>query len=656
VTAEKSTRYTDSHSQGSRTTRRALDREEDRHKGDRTIKRIWIQGFAVCVIGSFASACVGQLRVLVDQVGYETRSPKQALVLGTDKDHPQQFSLIDDATGKTVLTGKLTPSGQVDAWGGRVFWTADFSQWQTPGHYSIQTDQTSSCAFDIEDNLLERDTLSNVIFYFKGQRSTGLIDKADTHLPLPPGQTGFVDVHGGWYDATGDYGIHLSHQNLTSYFNPQQVPLVAWTLLKSYRVLESRHDDNFTEYERRLLDEGLFGADYLVRLKRPEGSFFESINGPGKDKLPQDRAIGNPNWRTQIKKTVSDSTEQIMSATGPHAYEASFRSGAGMAIASLALASTMPADGEFSRAVYLRTAEEAFQFLEAHNRELLNDGKENILDDYCALMAATELYRATKQEVYRTAADKRAAHLMARLATRENYHDYWRADDASRPYFHPSDAGLPVVSLLEYAEIASPAAQKQVHDTVERSLRFELSVTTEVNNPFGYARQLVRMGDGKVRSAFFFPHDTEAAPWWQGENARLSSLAAAARMAAPLFADKPEFQSQLQSYAWNQLHWILGRNPFDASMLMGSGHGNAPYMFFRSYKYTSAPGAIINGITSALDNEDGIAFNQGYAVTGQDEDWRWTEEWLPHAAWYLYAVSLPHQWLYAPCRISRSSC
>jgi hypothetical protein len=30
-------------------------------------------------------------------------------------------------------------------------------------------------------------------------------------------------------------------------------------------------------------------------------------------------------------------------------------------------------------------------------------------------------------------------------------------------------------------------------------------------------------------------------------------------------------------------------------------------------------------------------------VTGNDEDWRWTEQWLPHAAWYLYAVSLPHR-------------
>jgi hypothetical protein len=566
-------------------------------------------------------------------------------VLGTQNESPHDFTLIDSATGKTVFAGDLKPAGKVYAWSGAwgdTYWTADFSDFKTPGHYVLDVRDAHSCAFAIEDDLLERDTLSNVLYYFKGQRASGLMDQADRHLPLPD-RSGFVDVHGGWYDATGDYGIHLSHQNLTSYFNPQQVPLVAWSLLKSYLVLEARNDDNFSEYERRMLDEGLFGADYLVRIKRPGGSFFESITAPGKNKLAKDREIGNPNWRTQIKKTASDTTEQIFSATGPHAYEASFRAGGGMSIAALALASTMPVDGDFPRSTYLQTAEDAFQFLSQHNRELLNDGKENILDDYCALMAATELYRASHDEKYMTAADQRATHLMARLTTTGKYRDYWRADDGSRPFFHPSDAGLPVVSLLEYAEIASPAAQKQVHETVERSLRFELSVTTEVNNPFGYARQLVRMGNGKVRSAFFFPHDTEAAPWWQGENARLASLAAAARMAAPLFADDPAFHAQLEDYAWHQLHWILGRNPFDVSMLTGSGQGNAPYMFFRSWKYTNAPGSIINGITGGVDSEDGIAFNEGYAVTGKDDDWRWTEQWLPHAAWYLYAVSLPHR-------------
>jgi hypothetical protein len=584
---------------------------------------------------------------VVDHVGYEVNAPKQGIVVVEDGDAaaPKTFSLIDVASGKSVLTGAVKAAGPVERWGMMSFWLADFSAWKQQGHYrlSVQTSKgpAESCEFEINNDLLERETLSKVVFYFKSQRASGDFDRADAHLPLPDGK-GFVDVHGGWYDATGDYGIHFSHQNPTSYFNPQQVPLVAWTLLKSYLVLDARKDDNFSEYKRRMLDEGLFGADFLVRMKRPGGSFFESITAPGKQKLARDRVIGNPNWKTQIKKSASDSTERIGAADGPHAFEAGYRAGAGVAIAALALANTMPQDGDFKRAEYLKTAEDAFVFLEAHNSELLNDGKENILDDYCALLAATELYRATQKAAYRDAADRRADNLMSRLTSSDKYHDFWRADDGARPYFHPSDAGLPVVSLIEYARIATPARQAKVRDVVGRSLHFELSVTAEVNNPFGYARQLVRTGKGSVRTAFFFPHDTEAAPWWQGEDARIASLAAAARLAAPLFKDDPKFQAQLEDYAWNQLHWIDGRNPFDASLLMGSGHGNAPYMFFESYKYASAPGGIVNGITAAINDEEGIAWNQGYAATGTDDDWRWTEEWLPHAAWYLYAVSLPH--------------
>lgn len=586
--------------------------------------------------------------ILVDQVGYERQADKQAIVAADAKHALHDFQVIDTSTGKPVYSGTLLDTGSVDKWGMQHYWRADFSSVKTPGRYALelkdQDNNVRSDEFLVQDDVLERNTLSNVIYYFKSQRASGEMDKADRRLPHPDGQPGTLDIHGGWYDATGDYGIHLSHQNLTSYFNTQQLPLVVWSLLRSYQQLDARHDPNFKQYLRRLLDEGLFGADFLVRDKRLEGSFYESIDAPGKDKLAQDRRIGDPNWRTQIKRSAGDNGEKIeQPLRGPHAYESSFRAGGGMAIAALALASTFPdADGDFTRRDYLRTAEAAYRFLDAHNKELLNDGVENIVDDYCALLAATELYRATHDEIWRQAADHRAQSLMARPVTHDGQKDYWRADANTRPFFHPTDAGMPVVALIEYGQIATPAQQKAVRDVVRRSLNYELHVTGEVNNPFDYARQLVRMGNGAVRTAFFFPHDTEAAPWWQGENARLASLAAAARMAAPLFVDDPVFHAQLEQYAWNQLHWILGRNPYNTSMLMGSGQRNAQYMFFRSYEYTSAPGAIINGITAGLDDEDGIAFNLGYAQTGRDDDWRWTEQWLPHDAWYLYAVSLPH--------------
>lgn len=610
------------------------------------MRPLWNALWAIGCFGVFVLPSFARLAVLTDQVGYETDAPKIAIVMGTGQDRPRRFSLIDTASGKAMLQGNLIPSGRVKGWGGRVFWKADFSSWTKPGVYIIEAYESAgnaqSCIFSIDSDLLERKTLSNVVYYFKGQRASGATDRADRHLRLPDGR-GFADLHGGWYDATGDYCIHLSQLNFTSYFNTQQVPLAAWSLLKSYRVLETRKYSNFSEYERRMLDEGLFGADFLVRMKRPEGSFFQDINAPGIKKLPQDRTIGDPNWRPEIKKKPTDAGGRFPAATGPYAYQVSFRSGGGMAIAALALASTMPDHGDFSNADYLQAAEQAFAFLSAHNRELLNDHTENILDDYCALMAATELYRATHKQMYLAAAGRRAHSLMDRLISKGPYHNYWRADNGKRPFFNPSDAGLPVVSLLEYFQIASPANQRQVKSAVKRSLQFELATTADVNNPFGYARQLVRLGNGTIRTAFFFPHDTEAAPWWQGEDARIASLAAASRMAAPLFTGDPGFQKQLESYAWNQLHWILGRNPFDICLLVGSGHKSPVYMFFKSYKYTNAPGAIVNGITAGLHDEDSIAWDQGYAVTGQDSDWRWTEQWLPHDAWYLYAISLPHE-------------
>jgi hypothetical protein len=107
---------------------------------------------------------------------------------------------------------------------------------------------------------------------------------------------------------------------------------------------------------------------------------------------------------------------------------------------------------DISRARYLQAAEEAFHFLDRHNRELLNDGVENILDDYCALMAATELYEASHEETYRTSVALRTQSLMARSTTSGAWHDNWCADAGTRPYFHPSDAGLPVISLLMGAD------------------------------------------------------------------------------------------------------------------------------------------------------------------------------------------------------------
>src|SRR5277367_2649624 len=139
--------------------------------GRTTVRCAKVFGLAA-VIGGFFSAqvCRSQMRVLVDQVGYETHAPKQAIVAGSAKDRPEKFALIDTDSGKTVLTAELKPAGKVYAWPDQVFWTADFSAWQKTGNYSLRVDAggavATSCAFEINDDILERETLSNVVFYF----------------------------------------------------------------------------------------------------------------------------------------------------------------------------------------------------------------------------------------------------------------------------------------------------------------------------------------------------------------------------------------------------------------------------------------------------------------------------------------------------------
>lgn len=582
--------------------------------------------------------------ILTNHLGYDPFGPKHGVIQGSASDQFEMFAVKTYPEGVLVFQGKTSPAVSVPKWRDWHYWELDFTELEREGTYIIEAQDREhvirSFPFRVQKDILERATLSDVLYYFKAVRSSGAIDRADRKIAFDGSKRKPVDAHGGWYDASGDYGIHMSQLDFASYFNTQQVPLVVYSLGKTRELLEARDDPNFRQIRRRLLDETAYGADFLVRMRAPGSSFYESIGDKNPEKKPEDRRIEKvmKGFSVYVEKPTGKSpAPEAFDETGQ--YEVSYRSGGGFAIAGLAVAARAPIGGEFENATYLKTAEEVFAFLEAHNTELLNDHKENILDDYCALVAATELLRTTRKPVYAQAARYRANRLLGRLVSSGGYKDYWRADDQDRPFFNASDAGAPIVALVEYYSLADKTEQTRILDIVKRSLGFELSVTREVSNPFGLARQYVQNKQGLRRTSFFYPHDSDTSPWWQGENARLASLAAAARLAAPLYADDPAFQAQLRGYALDQLNWILGLNPFDASMLQGAGRNNPEYRFFTSWEYKSAPGGICNGITSGYENDAGIDLNVPYEVTHQDSDWRWAEQWLPHAAWYMLATA-----------------
>lgn len=502
-----------------------------------------------------------------------------------------------------------------------------------PGKYVLRHQGADSRPIQVEERALERRTLAAVLGYFRSQRSADRWDAQDHAVPFVGDRSGTVDVHGGWYDASGDTSKYLSHLSYANFMNPQQTPIVVWALSEHLEAGSAHHAPGIAE---ALRDEARHGAEFLLRMLDRDGYFYMTVFDQW-SKKPEKRVICS--YRGQKGELLPG-------------YEAGYRQGGGAAIAALARSGRV-----LQRREFVDAALRAFHHLEENNLRYLDDGRENVIDDYCALLAATELLLAIGDADTKTDADtkitvrralgRRADSLMGRIQTGAPHAGWLRADDGERPFFHAAEAGLPAMALLRAAEglraLGEASEAERLEDAALTLLDFELWISGEAANPFGYARQYTQDVHGTRQRAFFIPHQNETGYWWQGENARLASLASAAGKAArvlerravrsePKSREHDERVTALRRYAAAQLDWICGKNPFDACMLHGFGENGGNYL----PEWPNVVGGISNGITSGFDDESGVDF--GRTDVAGDHGWRWHEQWIPHAAWYLIAI------------------
>ncbi|EGR3113721.1 glycoside hydrolase family 9 protein [Vibrio parahaemolyticus] len=558
--------------------------------------------------------------LLTNHIGYERLGPKKAIIQ-TEQPHLSSYTaqLICATSEQTVATFAVEEQGKVANWHQGYFYLIDFSSFTDSGDYFLQVEDSRSSYFTVGEHILLNQTLSDVIHYFKSQRCGGVFDQQDRQVPvLNANQT--VDVHGGWYDASGDVSKYLSHLSYANYLNPQQTPMVVWNILKGLSLLEGSED--IAAFTRtRLIEEALFGADFLVRMQNEKGFFYMTVF----DKWSKDTAQREIcAYETQLGHKFDD-------------YQAGFRQGGGVAIAALAAASRLGVHGEYDQQKYRNAAENGYWHLKERNTQYLNDGEENIIDEYCALLASVELFKATKETRYLEESRLWAQRLVARQMSDEQIQHFWSANqDGSRPYFHAAEAGLPGIALCEYLAIEDDSVQTEsVKCIVNRACEFEIKISNKVTNPFGYPRQYVKGVNESKRDAFFVAHNNESGYWWQGENARLGSLATMAYLAQPHIASQ-EIQQQLSVFAQDALNWIVGLNPYDMCMLDGHGRNNPDYL--PQYGFFNAKGGVCNGITGGFEDEEDIAFNPPAQKDDMLQNWRWGEQWIPHGAWYLLAI------------------
>ncbi|WP_327232914.1 glycoside hydrolase family 9 protein [Streptomyces sp. NBC_01317] len=563
--------------------------------------------------------------VLVNHLGYGLGgAPAVVLALPGGAAPPTVELLAEDGSAppRPLAPG---PVEAVPGWTAGPFARVALPPDLPPGRYAVRVvgsdgRVTVSEPFERAADRLQRATMSDVLSYFKGMRSSGEIDRKDRRAALWGDTTGRrVDARGGWLDASGDTSKFLSHLTYTRTMSPQQIPLCAWAMLAARDVITAHHPALVRSLSTRLRDEALWGADFLVRFRAPEGYFYTGVFDALTKRL-EERVVTAP----------------LAECVRTDRYQAAYRQGGGLAVAALARASRADDEGEFSRETYFGAALDGFTHLEKHNLEYLDDGTENVLDDYTALLAAAELVAAGAGpgDGAHEAARRRARSLLDRYVRPGDGPGWFTADAEGRPFFHAAEAGLPVLALLRFAETlpgapeAAPAralAVEAMLDTLDR--------TYAVPNPFGYPRQRVRPLGGTDRDAFFFPHANETGYWWQGENATIASLSAAASACAAAGGVTEEQRRRLTGFADDQLAWITGRNPFDASMLQGRGRNTIDY----ASDFPNLPGGIVNGVTSGWSDENDLAFRPPDAP--DDESWRWAEQWIPHTGWFLLAVA-----------------
>jgi hypothetical protein len=174
-----------------------------------------------------------------NEAGYDSDQPISIVVRSTDNLEGASWTLWydpdGDMTGASVASGKFGKGEDPDNWAksGKYYTIklADKPAYSGSFHVEVTAGSPSSSGkFFIGEKALAQKTLGMVLDYFYDDRA----DKApvvdwDKSMPVYKSDKK-LDVHGGWYDASGDVSKYLSHLSYANYLNPQQIPLTVWAL------------------------------------------------------------------------------------------------------------------------------------------------------------------------------------------------------------------------------------------------------------------------------------------------------------------------------------------------------------------------------------------------------------------------------------------
>ena len=504
-------------------------------------------------------------KILLNQVGYGPTWQKQAFLLNADALDKSEVAVLDRATGESVL--KLQPQGTVSAGSvGDRLQILDFSSIAQPGEYVLKTGTLQSAPFTISPNPYQ-DALTQLLRSYYLQRCgveindplTGihhapchLKDGAIAHADIAHAAGQTIAAAGGWHDA-GDYGKYTSTAAIT-----------IGRLLSLYEQFPHQFKDaQLTIPESGngipdLLDEMQVGLDWMLAQQRSDGAVYRKLSGR--------------QWPNKKAPDEDLEPRYVYGITTPE----TAKFAAVMAMAGRVYQPLLPDRAER----YIKAATQAWQFLQSQPAMQIDwvDGDDSGSGKY--LFSDID-----NEESLKTDEDDRlwAAAELSITLHQPQFEQYFathlkRMEYTLFEWKDPSSLGMVDYLLQKEGNLAKPALKHLIRTKLLAHANALLQKIDQ--NPYRLANDRFVWGSNKMSAE---------------EGITL------------VYAYQITQDPRYLSAARDQIHFILGRNPFNQTFVSGVGANpvkNVNHLFAR-VKNIYIPGLMVGGPNSGA--QDGIA-------------------------------------------------
>ncbi len=559
--------------------------------------------------------------LLINHVGYVPNTGKNVVTKGNTT---RKFEVINIETQKVVYEGNFSPYNCDFG----EFSVADFTSVNVEGHYYIKSDTLRSYPFIISKSVYKA-PMDLIFGYFSLQRcgasSTGYLSPChlDDGVRMDNGK--HQDVSGGWHDAS----------DLRKWVGATIYGMLG--LGKAYELKGILNPDRY-----KILEELKWGNQYFLKMQEPDGYVMNFVGGDVKGHSDSNRWTDNEigeeggelknvmptTGKAMREMLVFGSKDDRVIRTDPVNLLAQYNFITAQAMMARITRNIEP---EYSEKC-LQAAIKCFTWC----RETDEEFDAGTIGS--SIQAAIEMYKTTKEDLYKNFAVEQASELrkLQVVDLNGNVEGFFYISSSDRePHKNISRGCLEFISVSDLIETFP--THKDVPLWTEMITKYAhryLSLISQKNSfgiiPFGLYTGEDPGGNRKIGNYYYRYFMQPELSWWVGINANIASAGIGLVKAARILNDK-----KLYAIAQKQLDWIIGVNPYNSSTIISVGYNQPNPMRgggeFNPFTPT-LPGAVMNGL-------GGNSSDQPIIGTG---NWQIAEYWTPMVAFTLWLMAELH--------------